>query len=560
MKIPKITDMKKWCGLNGVGVLFLALSQATVWHSCQVMADSGIQDWRYSVRPGDTLISLSQRYLRRPADWVRLQKINHVTDPYHLLPGQELIIPLSMLRQTLAPAELVSVTGSIKIKQANLPEREARVGEKLTTGTELISTADSSAVLRFADGSVLVLQSQSRIRLDVMSVYAGGGMVDTKLRLQEGRAEVLANPEHNKANRLQVITPSAVAAVRGTHFHVSAETGVAKEETLQGLVAFSAANKSVALAAGYGSVAENGKPPGAPVMLQPAPALDTLPGKFEHLPMRFDLAEQAGGKRWVGQISESVDLNKILLERANSSPSLIFADLPDGQYILRVRVEDALGLQGMDAQHAFELNARPFAPLLLTPVAGAVIRVARPELQWSEVLNAGTSKNTYLLELARDAGFQDKLMAETTTQPHLQPAKDLMAGDYFWRVASVDGSDQGPFSDAVKFTYKPAPAAPDLAQSSLSFMSNQMRIQLSPPLAGLHYEIDLAADQDKKQMLWHGESLDGVLLLPRPAAGKRYLFVRFVESDGSAGPYAVQILDIPKRVAPMMLQLLPLAI
>lgn len=551
--------MNKWPYVKFSRVLLLALCQAALWQSTLVLAEDGLPEWRYTIRPGDTLISFSQRYLSRPADWVRLQKINRVTDPYHLLPGQSLHVPLAMLRQALAPAELISVSGSVKIKQANMPERVARVGEKLMSGTELLTAADSSAALRFADGSVLVLQPTSQIKLDVMSVYAGGGMVDTKLRMQEGRAEVVANPKHKSGNRLQVITPSAVAAVRGTRFRVAADGNVIREETLEGRVAFSAAGKSVMLAGGYGSVAEKGMPPSAPVALLAAPDVKNLATKIERLPMRFELAEQAGAKRWVGQIAADVQFNHILLERASENPRLIFADLPDGKYVLRVRAQDAIGLIGMDAQHSFELDARPFAPLLLSPVAEALVRNARPAFKWSEVIGEGAAKNIYHLELARDAAFKEVLIVQTTVQTDWQPTQDLLAGDYFWRVASVDGSDQGPYTDAVKFTYKPAPAAPDLTQSALTFVGKQMQIQLPKPSEGLHYEVDLTADQAREQLIWHGDSLDGKLLLPRPEAGKRYLSVRLVESDNTAGPYATQVLDIPKPVVPMMLQLLPLA-
>lgn len=77
--------------------------------------------------------------------------------------------------------------------------------------------------VRFADGSVVTMQSNSTMKLDTLSIYSGGGMVDTKLRLQQGKVEVAANPKHVPRNQLQIMTPSAVAAVRGSHFRVSTE-------------------------------------------------------------------------------------------------------------------------------------------------------------------------------------------------------------------------------------------------------------------------------------------------------------------------------------------------
>ena len=185
-----------------------------------------------AVRLATTLIGLAQRYLARPSDWYRVQRLNSIADPYRLVPGSSLRIPLAWLKQTPAPAVVVAVSGRATATPPGETARAVRVGESLYAGTQVISASDSSITLRFADGSVLILRSNAQLALDTVSVYAGGGMADTRLRLQQGRAEVGANPRRAPGSRLQIITPSAVAAGAGEGFPPRAGGRAARGGTL----------------------------------------------------------------------------------------------------------------------------------------------------------------------------------------------------------------------------------------------------------------------------------------------------------------------------------------
>lgn len=521
---------------------------------------SGNPEWRYTVRPGDTIIGVSKRYLIDAFQWSQIQKYNTVINPRRLKPGQTLRIPLSLLKQKPVPATLQSISGNVAVlDQAGL-KRVAQINELLNAGTQIQTAENSSATLKFADGSLLTVQPNTSIQLDTMSIYEGGGMVDTKVRLQKGRAEVLANPNKTPHQRMLIITPSAVAAVRGTHFRVSAESATTREETTEGKVSLEASGSKVELETGFGSIAETGKPPSAPVQLLAAPNTSLLPNLVERLPMRFDLAENAQAKAWLGQIASDKEFNEILLEKLADKPRLTFADLPDGQYVLRVRAEDSLGLQGLDALHPFELNARPFFPLLTSPKAKGEVRNAQAEFSWTKMEGA----KQYRFILAEDTEFKKVIQETVTESTTIKPDKPLLPQAYFWRVASIDMQEQGPFSDAQMFTYKPLPNAPKLDESSLVFSKDQMAITLPTPADGLHYELELAQDTARKQVLWQGSSKQaltkhGSVIMPRPNSGKVYLSMRTVEEDGTAGPFATQELTVPKQTHyEMLFFLLPL--
>lgn len=500
-----------------------------------------LPEWRYTLRPGDTLIGVSQRYLARPADWPRVQQLNRIANPYRLVPGSPLRIPLAWLRQTPAPATVVAVSGSVRVVPSGAAERVLDTGELLGAGTRLEVAADSSATLRFADGSVLVVQPGTRLTLDTVSVYAGGGMADTRLRLQQGRVDVGANPARTRGNRLQVITPSAVAAVRGTRFRVGADAAATRQETLEGEVALDAAGQQVAVRAGQGSVAEAGKPPSAPVALSPAPDLAALPARIDTLPLAFDWPVLPGAAAWRTQIAPDARLEAVLLEKPVDAPRVRFADLPDGDYVLRVRAVDARGLEGHDALHRFALDARPFAPLLTAP--GRRVRGAQPVLAWTGVVGA----DAYRLQLAR-ADAPDTPLADLT-QPgtQWQPAVPLEPGAYVWRVASVAGADVGPFSPARRLVFDPLPGAPDMTAADAVFGDGGLRLRLPPPPAGLHYQLTVSTDATQTAVLWRGESPDGTLRVSPLEPATVFLGARLVEADGSAGPVAVRRLDPPPR-------------
>ena len=512
-------------------------------------------EWRYTVRPGDTIIGLSKRYLVDAFQWSQIQQYNAVVNPRRLKPGQTLRIPLSLLKQKPVPANLVSFSGNVQLLDINGVKLEPKSNLLLDAGTQISAAENSSASLKFADGSLLTVQPNASIQLDTMSMYEGGGMVDTKVRLQQGRAEVLANPNKTPHHQMQIITPSAVAAVRGTQFRVSADTAATREETTEGNVALQASGTSVMLDAGYGSLAEVGKAPSPPVALLAAPNTTALPTLLERLPMRFDLPANAQAKAWNGQIASDPAFNQVLLEKRAEHPRLIFADLPDGQYYLRVRAEDALGLQGLDAVHQFTLNARPFAPLLLSPKAKGETRTETPEFSWS----ASDGAQQYRVVVAEDASFSNVVQDSVVSSQQIVLDKPLLDKPYFWRVASVAKDEIGPFSETQTFTYKPLPNAPKLDESSLTFTKDTMTFDLPAPADGLHYELELAQDQARTKVLWRGESKQSKVSMPRPSGGKNYLSMRMVEADGTAGPYATQVLEVPKQTHyEILILLLPL--
>lgn len=545
--------------IAAAGLLTLAIA-ATAQTPPSGMPDkaSSVPVWLYSVRPGDTLISLGQRHLVDPQRWDVVQKLNRIADPHRIPPGTVLRIPAALLRSSPGHATLKTVHGGVRWREADGSWKTAATGQALPAGAELQTEALASATLELANGTQLRIHPGSTLVLDTLSLYGGGLMADTRVRLLRGQTEITDNPGRRAQQNLRVLTPSAQAVVRGTVFRVGVEDGLTREETLEGSVDVGASGKTVAVGPGFGTLAREGQAPVPPRALPRAPDVSALPARLEQLPLRFALPAARGEKNatlW-GQVSQDSSFDAILAERTSNAGVLSFADLPNGRYILRVRTLDALGLQGLEARHTFTVAARPFAPALQAPGRSATVRSPRPTLRWTSAVDAAR----YRVQASQSENFAQALLDQPVAQTEWLPTEDLPEGKLYWRVASITAQgEQGPWSAASPFSYKPAPGQPDLGQAALRYEADALLLDLPAPPPGHHYRVSVSstaamAPEDRQK-----DSFDGAVRLPRPSGGTQYLGVRLVDSqDGTAGPPMLQKIDVPSRHPYMWMLGLPL--
>jgi hypothetical protein len=540
--------------------LWLVVLLAVAFAGGARAADQGeeVPVWRYTVRPADTLIGIAERYLSKPWQWPLIQRANKVDDPYRMLPGTVLRIPATMLRRAPAEATIATVSGEARWRAADGEWQPAVNGQRLASGSTLETLDDASVLLRLADGSKLLLSPNSRMVLDSLSVYADGLMVDARLRLQGGQTEVTADPDRRNNRHIQIQTPSAQAVVRGTRFRVGVEGDVSREETLRGRVGVSAAGRSVSVRRGQGTIARLGEPPIKPVPLLPAPDAASFPARFEQLPLRFPVPHLTGAVAWYGEIAPDPSFDRLLLSRTARGAALTFADLPNGEYVLRLRAADVNGLHGREVRHRFVVFARPFSPGLNSPGDAATIRVAQPVFAWSKLVDVAR----YRLQLASEPEFAQPLHDASSEQNTWQVPMDLPAGPLYWRVASIDSAgQQGPWRPAAGFTYKPAPGAVDLGRSAIEILAETIELRLPQAPDGMTHEAILSSAADLVPVLAQAQASDGALSLPRPDGGSYYLGVRLVDSgDNTPGPATVQELDVPYSRLWLLLLLLPLAV
>lgn len=273
----------------------------------------------------------------------------------------------------------------------------------------------------------------------------------------------------------------------------------------------------------------------SPVTLLPAPDITGLPTKLTTLPLQFEMAAENALGVWSGKVYKVAGKQShILAENVSHAGRLDFGDIPDGQYALKVRARDGNGLEGYDAKHTFVLDARPFPQQSIFPAESQVLREATPTLRWSQV----DAANRYLIELAKDAEFKQVWQSQQVAATEFTPQQSLEAGQYFWRLASIDGDDVGPYSNMHAFVYKPKPPAPDVSQFSNQIKDNRVFITTLNPPQGLVYQAVLDNEMNQQKNVWQATGLDGHFDFLLREYGKQTLRLRLVDEDGVAGPEA----------------------
>jgi len=508
------------------------------------IAPAQAQDWIYSVRPGDNLWNLSEKYLPHTGYTRRLQAHNQIEDPYHIPPGSSLRIPVAWMRATPTDATVINVHGEISFTTTDGAQPQSlAAGTSLSTGARIFTGADSNATVEFHDGSRLVVQSDSELRLDELRAYADSGMLISRTRLQQGRSESRVQPARGPGSRFEIRTPAAVTAVRGTDYRVSADDAgqSSRAEVLGGKVAVSSGHRTRLVPAGFGTVvAAAGKPPLPPVRLLPAPDLGALPPLLERVPIDFALPPVAGASGYRVQVAANAELSPLLFDRTFPSPLIRGIELPDGEYLLRARAVDERGLEGLNAQRRFTLNARPEPPFPIQPAADAGVLEQQPVFAWSSQASA----SAYHFQLARDAAFGTVLLDRPDLPDNgLTSPLVLAPGTYYWRVATLSATEgKGPFSDPQPF--RRPPPGPALEAPEVSEQALNVRWRAGQP--GQSYAFQLARDEQFTEVLAQASSGEPRVTLERPKGGRYYMHVRTIDVDGYMGPYGpVQRIDIP---------------
>src|SRR5688500_12488885 len=92
-------------------------------------------------------------------------------------------------------------------------------------------------------------------------------------------------------------------------------------------------------------------------------------------------------------------------------------------------------------------GALPGTPTLTAPADRATV-TGNPALAWGSV----TGATSYRVQVSVNASFSPLLVNVTTPNTKYGPPTDLALGVLHWRVAAIDGSGQGAFSDERIFT------------------------------------------------------------------------------------------------------------
>jgi len=412
----------------GAGLFAFALLVAGSAANGQAAGPATVE---YTIQAGETLSELGTRYFRRSSDYLRVQQFNSIARDRRIPVGRVILIPLEVLRSEPAEARVAGFRGSVRIAWRG-SEGAASVGQPVGEGAEIVTGLNAFVRIRLPDGGHVSLPSNSRVRIERLRTVLLTGATDQNFRLATGRVETRAAPVR-PGGVFEVTTPVAVAAVRGTEFRSAYFPGTESAATgvVEGAVAVRASQGETIAEAGQGVVvSEEGirllpllpltelsdaqlVQVGEAVVFRPAP----IPGAAFY---RARLATDAG---MIDAFSE---------QDSDPEGTILFADVPDGQYFVQVTGVSQEGLEGRAGSYAF-LRSRTGIGGLAAGATGAGGGVAYL-FRWE---GEGEGPNEFRFQLrSEDADAPPVFDLAGLTEARVSLTA-LAPGTYSWRVRTT---------------------------------------------------------------------------------------------------------------------------
>lgn len=380
---------------------------------------------RYTVRKGDNLITIGERYLHNPQSYKIVQQQNRISNPHAIPIGKILVISRSLLKYRPANAKLISVRGQVLANSAS-----ASVGQVLPEGTNISTGPSSFVTMLLDDGSRISLPSNSNVRISRLRSYVLGGSLDYDFNIAKGGVRSSVVKQKSGDDRYQVRTPKAVSAVRGTDFQsrYDPDNGSDYAEVVEGALAVEAgSSKTRSLPAGNGLAVRKGGGVVTEALLPP-PSINE-PGKTQAKKIVRFATDNPGGVRYT--IATDAGFIEQVADTIAPEGKVEFAGLPNGNYFVRARAISESGIQGMPANFTFKRRLN-----------GVTASVGQSDEGYSfRWIGEGEGTQRFHFQIFRNATDRIAMVDEAGLDDDRVTLSDLPAGDYFWRVGVVQYLD-----------------------------------------------------------------------------------------------------------------------
>jgi hypothetical protein len=402
----------------------------------------------YTVKASDTLSRFSREVLVSPQAWQQVAQFNQLENANVLSIGQQLNIPLRLLKSTPASGKVISAEGSVTSKNGAL-----QVGSAVVDGSTIQTGVNSSAVIELGDGSRIKILPNSLAEVVVNRNYvlksgSGGSGGSSNwfsglMRLTQGTLEALAAKAVQRATPLQIETPTSLVGVRGTAFRVAfddPQSRSARTEVIEGKVRADNPTQGVGadLPLGTGAVIKPLEKEVKVALLLPAPDLSGVSGDVLKPQANFAMPQLAGASAYRVQVSSDEKFDKIVRDLKVSTAAVDLSTLPNGAWFARVRGIDAAGLEGFDSIKLIAVRDGEWrvTDSSLSAVNGKTI------LRWVGQQADGQSMadSNYSATVARDAALtQSPVRIQGIDSQASLVLVDLKPGVYYIRLQNAAG-------------------------------------------------------------------------------------------------------------------------
>jgi len=321
----------------------------------------------YVVKAGDTCVSIATRELGGQAQLGEFHRLNPQLgpQPHTLVAGQVLKLPVIEIKPD---AELASPRGRVEVRRAGTEQwTPGTEGEDLFRTWRVGTRERAAATVKFADTSALDLRENT-----VIVIFGPSATQQRVLRTSVERGALRSRlAALDGGPRLAIETAGGTAELGGGSAVIDVDaTGETRLSNHAGRPATLATPRGrVVVNEDHGSKAQRDRPPLPPRPLPPRPAWVrpaelVLSWKGEPTSLTGSWAPVAEAAKYRIEIAraDTPTVAEARLEVAAAVTRLAAANLPPGEYVVRVSSVDAVGLE-----------SRPSDPLRVQ-----LIEVSRP--------------------------------------------------------------------------------------------------------------------------------------------------------------------------------------
>ena len=489
-----------------------------------------------TVLKNDNLVTICKKYLEQPNDWKTIAKINRLEDPHLIYPGTTLRIPSILLKGIPIDGIVTFLKGRAMSKPPDGTDwTKLHMGDPVSQGTQLKTFMESSLEITFEDGASFLLRPETTISIRTARKKSPNYII-RKFFMPAGRTLINIKKSTGQESRFEIHTPSAVSAVRGTQFRVSADTDdITRTEVLGGIVGVTAMGREIRLDRGEGTWVKKGETPKAPIVLLLPPSPSDLKALYQVLPSQFKLTPVDNAISYRVMLStDPIFKNVVKMAVVGSSEAVPLKNLEDGTYYCQARSIDRVGLEGLPSQStAFEIRVNPLPPFIQKPLEDQEFRKKTIPLEWLSVPDA----KAYQIQMAKDPTFKEILIdidgiTETQKKIHLDDFSD-----YYFRIRSM-AMDQfkGVWSDTIGFTFLEPPKAPPVEAPQLDESTVNIRWQALGQDISYHFQ--MATDPLFKDIIKDSITEKPFIAVERPAnSGTYHIRISAMDSQGYEGQF-----------------------
>ena len=157
----------------------------------------------------------------------------------------------------LAAAVATSVTGATVVQTGTAPQRPLRTGDRVNQGDTIITGASSSAVLKFDDGQVAALTSNTRMTVTTFAYRPQEKKGNVLLSLVNGGMRYISGLiGKNSPDNVAIRAATATIGIRGTAISCATESGVVICLVDEGSISFTFNGQTVIIDAGKGALTQ----------------------------------------------------------------------------------------------------------------------------------------------------------------------------------------------------------------------------------------------------------------------------------------------------------------